>query len=398
MRVFPYKITGNDQSDFMKEIGVSPAGISIMKPRFSLFSFVVQDISSAGANALKQHLLHVGGEVAVPRETISQTEEKVTALCTLPVDAIPKIIERFKQQWWHLPEIAEFLSQQLHAEPPWFDFQTPHIDTTRPAIMGILNLTPDSFSDGGKYLSVDHALQIAEQMIDAGVDILDIGGESSRPGADFVTEKEELERTIPLIQKLHNRFPKMPISIDTTKSVVAQKALQAGATIVNDISGLQKDSAIADVVAKEGATLIVMHMKGEPKTMQNTPQYDNLLFSISASLEKSVKKAVNAGINKNKIIIDPGIGFGKTVEHNLSIIKHLEWLTSFQLPIMVGASRKSVIGAVTGTKNPNDRLAGTVALHTLALQNGAAILRVHDVSEAIQSRQIFSAVRGAPCC
>lgn len=379
----------------MEKIGVSPAGISIMKDRFSQLSFVVYNISSAGANALKQHFLHVGGEVAVPRETIAQTEQKVTALCTLPFDAIPKMVERLQQQWWHLPEIADFLAQQLKENSPWFDFKMENIDTARPAIMGILNVTPDSFSDGGKYTSVEHALQRAKQMVDEGVDIFDVGGESSRPGADSVSEEEELSRTIPLIKKLHTTFPDIPISIDTTKSGVAEAALTCGATIVNDISGLQKDKKIAAVVAKHNATLILMHILGKPKTMQKTPQYDNLLLSISDSLEKSIKIALTAGVKREKIVIDPGIGFGKTVEHNLSIIKHLEWLKTFQLPIMIGASRKSLIGAITESENPADRLGGTVALHTVALQKGAAILRVHDIVEAVQSAQILSALRGA---
>lgn len=381
----------------MQKIGVSSAGIAIMQNRFSMLSFVVHDISATGANVLKQHLLHVGGEVAVSRETIAEADKKVTALCSLPFDKIPQVAERLKQQWWHLPEIADFLEGCLKEDSPWFGFRSPLIDTTRPAIMGILNVTPDSFSDGGKYRTVESAIEAATAMIKAGADIIDIGGESSRPGADAVTESEEIKRVIPIIRELSQSFPDIPLSIDTIKASVARQALKVGASIVNNIDGLH-DPDLARVVADHDAILILMHMQGSPRTMQQNPQYDNFFTDITVSLEKSVERACEAGLSRKKIIIDPGIGFGKTVDNNLSIIKHLEWLTAMKLPLLIGASRKSVIGAVTGVHIASERVAGTVALHTMALEKGAAILRVHDVPEAVQGAQIFSAVRGAPCC
>lgn len=397
MRVFPYSVGIDEQAEIMQKIGVSAEGMAIMNNRFQMFSFIVHDISSSGANALKQHFLHVGGEVALPREAIAQTEEKISAFCSIPVAAIPLVAKRLHQQWWHLPEIGNFLEQQVMKRSIWHDFAAPHIDTTRPAIMGILNVTPDSFSDGGQFVSVDSAVQAGAEMIQAGADIIDVGGESSRPGAQMVSETDELERVIPVIAELSHLFPQTALSVDTTKARVADEALAAGATIVNNIDGL-RDEKLVGVIAKHDATLIIMHMKGNPETMQENPHYDNLFREISTSLEESVSKALAAGIARERLIVDPGIGFGKTADHNLSIIKHLEWLSGMTLPILIGASRKSVIGTVADIQNPAERGAGTMVLHTMALDKGAAILRVHDVSEAVQGLHLFSAVRGATCC
>ncbi len=250
----------------------------------------------------------------------------------------------------------------------------------RTFIMGILNVTPDSFSDGGQFNSVESAVQHALQMIEEGADIVDIGGESTRPKGVYgvthsVSEEEELRRVIPVIEKLSD-VTDVPISIDTTKSVVADAALSAGASIVNDISGLKFDSRIADVTARHKAALVVMHIQGTPDTMQVNPQYDDVVAEVIQELKHSVAQAQAAGVEK--IIVDPGIGFGKNLDHNLTILNHLKEFETFGLPIMVGTSRKGFIGTLLNA-SVDERLEGTAASVAVSIMNGANIVRVHDV-------------------
>lgn len=247
----------------------------------------------------------------------------------------------------------------------------------RTYIMGILNVTPDSFSDAGKYLDTRNALDRAMKMIDEGADFIDVGGESTRPGADTVPINEELKRVIPVIEKLRLRTD-IPISVDTTKSFVAEKALESGAVLINDISGLHQDVRIAEVAAKFNAGLILMHIKGNPKTMQQNPEYDNLINEISSYLKTGVNISENKGINK--IFVDPGIGFGKKLEHNIEIFKKLSEFKKLNYPILVGPSRKSFIGQILELP-VDERLEGTAAAVAVAIMNGANVVRVHDVKE-----------------
>ena len=257
-------------------------------------------------------------------------------------------------------------------------------------LMGVLNRTPDSFSDGGQFMDEGRAIDHAMQMIEAGADILDIGGESTRPGSSCVGENEEIKRVIPLIHKLAKKI-KVPISIDTQKASVAEAALNEGAGIVNDISGLMADSRMGRVIASYKVPVIVMHMKGTPRTMQLDPNYSDVLLEIIASLRKSIRAAIAAGVPEDKIIIDPGIGFGKTTEHNLEVLGRLNQLKILNRPILVGPSRKSFIGNVLGS-NVEDRLIGTCVACAVAALNGANILRVHDIKEMSQVAQFVDAV------
>jgi dihydropteroate synthase len=263
--------------------------------------------------------------------------------------------------------------------------------------MGILNVTPDSFSDGGKFDTVEKAVIQAEKMMEDGADIIDIGGESTRPGAQSVDAEEEISRTVPVITEILKKYPKTIISIDTSKSEVAMTAVKAGAKIVNDISGLNFDEKMAKTCAELNVPVIIMHIKGEPRTMQKDPKYENLLEEVTEYFENAVEKAVKAGIKREKLIIDPGIGFGKTLEHNLSLIKHLEVFHIFSLPILVGLSRKSMIGAVTGRKEPQKREAGTTAFHMKVLEKDVAILRVHDVASARDTLAVNLALKESKC-
>lgn len=254
--------------------------------------------------------------------------------------------------------------------------------------MGVLNITPDSFSDGGKFLDAQQAISHAQQMVADGADIIDIGGESSRPGSDPVSEAEELRRVLPVITALAPTI-NIPISIDTYKPAVAQQALQAGASLVNDISGLS-NAEMAGVVADYGAPIIVMHMLGTPKTMQENPEYQDVVKEIKGFFVEQIKVADKAGITD--VILDPGIGFGKTTEHNLQILHRLKEFQHLGKPLLVGPSRKSFIGNITGLP-VEDRLEGTLAAAVIAAYNGANIIRVHDVKECKRALQITDAIR-----
>lgn len=259
-------------------------------------------------------------------------------------------------------------------------------------LMGILNVTPDSFSDGGQYFDKSAAIKRACQMVEEGADIIDIGGESTRPGSEPVPLQEEIARTIPVIEEISKKI-KVPVSIDTYKAEVAKKALDAGASIVNDISGLRFDLEMPKVVSKYKVPVIIMHIKGMPKNMQANPQYEALIPEIMDYFRESIRLAVESGIAEDKIIIDPGIGFGKTLDHNLEIIKNLHEFTLLEKPLLVGVSRKAFIGKILGDAPASERLEGTAAAVTISILNGANIIRVHDVKEMKKVELVADAVK-----
>ena len=258
------------------------------------------------------------------------------------------------------------------------------------AVMGILNLTPDSFYDGGKYKGEKEILNRVEQMVKEGADIIDIGGESTRPGALPVTEKEEIKRVIPYIRKITHLFD-IPVSIDTYKSKVAISALEEGAQMVNDISGLRFDPEMVKVVSSYNVPIVIMHIKGTPRNMQNNPRYESLMDEIISYLDDGIQRAVKAGIDPEKVIVDPGIGFGKTVEHNLFILKRLSELKVLGKPILIGVSRKSFIGKVLGLP-VEKRLTGSLAASCVAVMEGARIIRTHDVKETREVVDLTDAI------
>ena len=271
----------------------------------------------------------------------------------------------------------------------------------RTCIMGILNVTPDSFSDGGSFFTTDAAVAHGEKLVEDGADIIDIGGESSRPFSDAVSVEEEARRVVPVIERLSKRIS-IPISIDTTKAAVAIQAVEAGASIINDIGALRTDNNMAAVATKCGVPVILMHMKGNPKTMQVAPVYDDLINEVKKFLENAINTAEKNGISRSKIIIDPGIGFGKTVEHNLLLINHLHELTSLDVPILIGPSRKSFIRNILFDKPARDIKADISALETgtqaavaAAVLHGANIVRVHDVAGTYKTIKIVDAIKNA---
>lgn len=275
---------------------------------------------------------------------------------------------------------------KLNVSDYTFDFNQ------RTYIMGIVNVTPDSFSDGGMYFDKNTAVRRAIQMAEDGADIIDIGGESTRPGAEPVTIEEELRRTVPVIKSVAKHVH-IPISIDTYKSEVAQRALDAGAAMINDISGLNFDPEMSRVAAESGVPVIIMHIKGEPKNMQKNPFYHALIPEICEYLKDSIQRAVDTGISEEKIIIDPGIGFGKSFEHNLEIIHKLAEFQSLGKPVMVGPSRKAFLGKILGDVSPEQRLEGTAAAVAISIMNGADMIRVHDVREMVKIAKVADAIK-----
>jgi dihydropteroate synthase len=250
----------------------------------------------------------------------------------------------------------------------------------RAQLMGILNITPDSFSDAGRYLDPHAAVDRALQMAAEGADIIDMGAESTRPGSAAVSPHEQIERLVPVL-KAFRRKSALPVSIDTQSALVAEACLDEGASIINDISALRHDASLASLVARRDCKLILMHMQGTPATMQQKPRYEDVVAEIIAFLRERLKACAAAGIPAARVMIDPGIGFGKTIEHNLDILRRLPEFTVLKRPIVIGVSRKSFLGRLTGEDVPERRVAASIAAGLLAVQNGAAILRVHDVAE-----------------
>ena len=259
-------------------------------------------------------------------------------------------------------------------------------------VMGIVNVTPDSFSDGGQFFSPEVAISHASNLIGQGADIIDIGGESTRPGAEQVSESEELKRVIPVIEKIRTDNPTILISIDTTKASVAKHAVEAGADIINDVSGLSFDNNMIGIVESFNIPVVIMHMKGNPQNMQLNPEYKDIVNEILDFFKMKITIAIQSGINRSMIILDPGIGFGKTVEHNFELLSRLNEFNVLELPIMIGPSRKSFIG-ITLDLPPEDRVEGTAAAVSAGVMNGASIVRVHDVKSMKRVVRIIEKVR-----
>ncbi len=264
----------------------------------------------------------------------------------------------------------------------------------RPRVMGIVNVTPDSFSDGGRHASADAAIAHGLRLVEEGADLLDVGGESTRPGADAVPLEEELRRVIPVVQALAQRTS-IPISIDTSKPQVMRAAVEAGAGMINDVFALRREGAL-QAAADLGVPVVLMHMQGEPRGMQEAPAYDDVVGDVHRFLAERIFAAEMAGIDKRKIVVDPGFGFGKTTSHNLQLLARLRRYTELGVPVLAGLSRKRTIGELTGREDPQARAAGSVAAHLIAAQHGAMLLRVHDVEQTVDALKVWHAVAAVP--
>ncbi len=365
----------------LQKIQVSTQGIEVMAPKALQMAIKLTNIKLGAANILKQEMLSIGGDAAVARGVVNGIMPISDVILLGNADKIRKLIKKLDHQTiFGLSAIQEdlkrLISHELGRQNHVLQCGNRTLELDRTRIMGILNVTPDSFSDGGSYVDIKVAADHAIQMLDDGADIIDIGGESTRPGSESVSGKEEIRRTIPVIEEILQRRPDTIISIDTNKAKVAEAAIEKGALIVNDISALRFDENMLAVMKGNPAIpLILMHMLGTPRDMQKDPYYDDTIEDILCFFCERIKLCNENGIHN--LVIDPGVGFGKRHEDNLIILKKLEEFNVFGLPVLLGASRKSFIGRIYPS-DPQERVAGTLATTALAHAANIALVRVHD--------------------
>jgi dihydropteroate synthase len=379
----------------LKDIDVDPYGIEAMLPKMAHLNILIRHLPCKVANIIKQEMLSVGADAAVARGSVACSVEATDVLLMATRKQIDRFIEKVSSQPFGLNQLAVNLGQLLEniARDKW-TLRTSRREMVlgdRTRIMAILNVTPDSFSDGGCYGSPEKAIAAGLKLTAAGADILDIGGESSRPGAETAPAEEELRRVIPVIEGLSGKVD-IPISVDTTKAVVAREALAAGAEIINDISAMRFDAQMPAVMASSGAAVVFMHMRGTPKTMQQGDlDYASLMGEIIDFFHDRLNAAQTAGISADRIILDPGLGFGKSRGDNLKLLRRLAEFSVLGRPILTGPSRKSFLSH-DGEAGPQDRLEGTLAAVTTAIMNGSHLVRVHDVEAARRVVTIADAI------
>ncbi len=388
-----------DKSEAEKEfarIKATSHGIRIMSEKLFNLVLKIKEVDNKAANIIKQEMLSRNGEAVISRESIYLGNGKSDIIIFGTEKNIRSLAEKIKSQPFGLKSLSSEIKSFLDRKDD-YEIKTDlkiagkvFHENEKPLIMGILNLTPDSFYDGGKYSSPDDAYRKASEMISEGVSIIDVGGMSTRPGSEEIDIEEEIKRTNPIIKKIKKNNDVL-VSIDTYRSRVAEKAIDAGADIINDISGLMLDNKMKNVVASNNADIIIMHMKGTPRDMQTNPVYEDVVEEIYSFFYSQINYAVEAGIDREKIIIDPGIGFGKTVNDNYTILKNIEEFKSLNMPVMIGASRKSFIGAVLKLL-PEERLEGSLAIASYCALKGIDILRVHDVRETIRAAKVINAI------
>ncbi|MBI4734411.1 MAG: dihydropteroate synthase [Rubrobacteridae bacterium] len=374
-------------------MGVSAEGIKIMSPKAVHRVIKVSNIDVRAASIMKQEMLSKGGEVAAPWTLYKLEPGKTDILVMGTRRQFDDLCDKLRLQPFGLAKLGQEIKKTLD------DYDKPSrvikagtfaLDlNAKTHVMGILNTTPDSFSDGGLYLDIQAAVEHARVLVESGADILDIGGESTRPGAKAVDIDEELRRTIPVIEALATNL-KVPISIDTYKPEVASRAINAGAVIINDITGLG-DERMIEVAADKRVPVVIMHMQGTPGNMQENPTYDDVMFDICEWMQSRITRIIDSGVSDENILIDPGVGFGKSFMHNLEIMDRLSELKSLGYPIVLGTSRKVFLGAILDAP-PDDRLEGTIATVVQGINNGANIVRVHDVKQVVKACRVADAI------
>ena len=381
--------------DEMRRTGATERGVQRMMAKGECLAVALERLSRIQANLLKQEMLAAGGDCAVSRGICSEEAAETNVVVVGSRRQFADGLARLAEEPFDLAAVAGEIRRALdgYALRQFAVCMGPRRITVGPgpALVGIVNVTPDSFSDGGSFLDPKAAVAHGRRLAAEGADILDVGGESTRPGADPIGEEEELRRVLPVLGALASD-PGVPLSIDTRRARVAREAAAAGACLVNDVTGLTGDPAMARTVAETGSGLVLMHILGDPKTMQVAPRYDNLMADICRFLRRGLAAAREAGVAEDHILVDPGIGFGKTLEHNVEILARLGQLRTLGRPIMVGVSRKAFIGKLTGVQVPAERLFGTAAACTWAVAAGALLLRVHDVKEMSQALAVAGAV------
>ncbi len=384
-----------------KNLGNTMEGAEILSSKATTFAVEIQGIDTRAANILKQDSISVCGDCSLPRDASTFKRGTCSVVLLLNLRSGRRLIEKLKLQPFGLKEVAirlEKLINNYFKNDFSISYKNKRLELNKTTIMGILNVTPDSFSDGGLWNMPDIALKHSEEMVENGAKIIDIGGESTRPGARVVPLDEELKRTMPIIDALGKEFGNdVFLSIDTYKSKVAYEALSHGADIVNDISGLHFDEEMASIVSNWQCPCVISHIKGTPKNMQKNPHYEDVIKEICDYFSETINYAKSKGIKAEKLIIDPGIGFGKRLEDNLCILRRLDTFRIFGLPILIGTSRKSFIGMINKEKDPKKRLEGTLASLYASIVRGARIVRVHDVKEVRRFIEVLESIEDANC-
>ena len=391
----------------LERVGAQRAGQKIMWTKSLFLPIRLDHLSCVAANVLKQEMLARGGDCAVHHDCATLEREESSVLLIGTRNQYDDLTGKLREQGFGLPGVATQivnLLADLDAPPkPVQVGAYTHPIGQRTLVMGVINVTPDSFSGDGLGSDLEAAVAQARQMQAEGADILDIGGQSTRPGSEPVSVEEELGRVLPVIERLSAPdVVQLPLSIDTNRAAVAEAALKAGAHILNDISGLRDDPDIANVAAGHDALLVLMHIQGTPRNMQENPHYDDLLGEVIEYLRESINKALTAGVNKSRIWVDPGIGFGKTFDHNLELLRRLREIRSLGCPVLVGTSRKAFIGRILaslkgGEMPPHrERVVGTGATVAASISNGADIVRVHDVAHAVEVARVADAIVRGP--
>ncbi len=381
--------------DELQKIGVHPGSLAIFQNRSQILPLKIFRVRMPAANILKQEAISVGADCALNCGCVTGKVEDSDVILFGTRKQYYELLEKLKPMtFFGLPALCGALRSFLAQKPPetvLADGRT--LGYARTAVMGIINLAQDSFYAGSRQSGLADILRTAAAMLDDGADILDLGAESTRPGAQPVMETLEQERLLPAVAALKKAFPGSIVSVDTYRASTACRAIECGADIINDVSAAG-DPGMAPLAAKTGVPLVIMHMKGSPSNMQDDPQYEDVVREVCEFFARRIEALSQAGITGDKLIIDPGIGFGKKVEHNLTLMRRLKELGSFGLPVLLAASRKGTVGQVLGGLPPEDRLFGTVALSCQAVVSGAQLVRVHDVRENVQAIRMLEAVRG----
>ncbi len=374
--------------ELMVAVGVAPRGADIMAAKFTSRAFYVTNLRPAAANIVKQVALSSGAEAAVHREVVTCRVARSDAILFGTAQQLSSVGRKLTGQDFGLDALGRSISRLVASweAVPELTINGKRRRLGKPLLVGVLNVTPDSFSDGGEFNSPQAALARARELCEEGADVVDVGGESTRPGAAYVSADEELRRVMPVVEAVAADYP---VSVDTRKAAVARKCAEAGAAMINDVSAGRDDPAVAAVCAEFGLPYVVMHMKGTPADMQQDPRYDDVVAEVRDFLAARAAWAEGEGVKE--VVVDPGIGFGKTLEHNLALINNVPALADLGRPVMIGHSRKSFIGKLTGAA-VDGRLAGSVAAALVAARRGAHLLRVHDVAATAQALAVAAAV------
>lgn len=382
----------------MASIGAHPASLPIFAHKSEIVPYKLLGVRTPAANILKQEMLAAGGDAVVPTGCIVNADKYVDVLLLGTLKQYKLVLKKLElMQYFGLKQVAAELQEAVAAALEPAALRTTLADGRvltydKMCVMGILNITPDSFYEGSRVSALADVVARAGQMLEQGAQVLDIGGESTRPGSDSVDGDEERRRVLPVIEALRREYPEAVLSVDTYRADTAEAALAVGADIINDISAMEADARMADVVVRSKAPIILMHMRGTPKNMQQNCQYQDVVQEVAVYLAQRAQLLREQGVGADKIILDPGIGFAKDVEQNLRLMRDLHVLTSFGYPVLLAASRKSTIGAVLGGIPAAERLEGTIATSLQAVYAGAQMVRVHDVLENVRAIRMLGAI------